>query len=43
MERDKRHLRELEQLGWKALVVWGCQVKDVDALQRKLEGFMSGR
>lgn len=43
IERDKRYLKELRRLGWEPLVVWGCQIKDVGALQSKLKLFMNGR
>lgn len=31
-ERDKRVLNELEQAGWKVLVVWECQIDDKEKL-----------
>lgn len=43
IERDKQHLQQLEQLGWRALVVWSCGVKDPDALRNRLERFMNER
>lgn len=27
IERDKRKLQQLEQLGWKVIVVWECELK----------------
>lgn len=41
VKRDERNLEELERLGWKVLVVWGCETKDVGSLTRKLSRFMS--
>lgn len=31
-ERDKRVLNELEQAGWKVLVIWECQINDKEKL-----------
>jgi len=40
MERDRRKYLELERLGWKILIVWGCEVKAnrIDDTMEKLEG-----
>jgi len=27
IERDKTHKREIEQLGWKVIIIWECKVK----------------
>ena len=29
VERDARKTRELEVLGWRVLVVWGCETRDL--------------
>lgn len=26
--RDEKHQRELEEMGWKVIVIWECEVKD---------------
>lgn len=31
-ERDKRVLNELEQAGWKVLVIWECRINDKEKL-----------
>lgn len=31
-ERDVRHQRELQEMGWKVVVVWGCEVKSTLSL-----------
>ena len=36
VERDKRALRTLRSQGWRAVVVWACQVADVQLLERKI-------
>ena len=40
IERDRRNLQELAQLGWKVLVVWQCELKSADVLSKKLTDFM---
>jgi DNA mismatch endonuclease (patch repair protein) len=34
--RDRRKERELKDLGYRVLVVWGCELRDVAKLRRKL-------
>ena len=38
--RDRRKKRELRKLGWKVLVVWQCELKDLDKLQARLIRFL---
>ena len=40
VERDKRKYLELKQLGWKVLIVWGCEIKlgRIDDTIAKLQG-----
>lgn len=35
--RDARTLAELEALGWRVLVVWECEIKDVAGLAARLQ------
>lgn len=39
-ERDQQSYSSLEKLGWKVLIVWECEIKDLDALERKLRIFL---
>jgi DNA mismatch endonuclease, patch repair protein len=39
-ERDVRTGKELRALGWKVLVVWECETKDVDSLAGKIREFL---
>lgn len=39
-ERDKRVQKELQHLGWKYLVIWQCEIKKDDRLQKKIENFL---
>ncbi|MGH8025962.1 MAG: DNA mismatch endonuclease Vsr, partial [Pseudoxanthomonas sp.] len=34
--RDARKRRQLVSLGWKVVVVWECELKNPDKLERKL-------
>jgi G:T-mismatch repair DNA endonuclease (very short patch repair protein) len=35
-ERDRRNQRELRRLGWKVIVVWECQLRDIGRLTERL-------
>lgn len=39
-ERDAHAIKALNELGWSVLVVWECETKDADALERRLRVFM---
>lgn len=41
VSRDLRILAEIEALGWQPLVVWECELADVDQLARKLRRFLN--
>lgn len=38
--RDARNLLELERLGWSVHLVWECEVRNMDALRRRLSEFL---
>lgn len=40
VERDKSHIAALKSAGWSVLVVWECQVKSPEALQKTLIKFL---
>ena len=40
MERDSKTRAALRSLGWKSLVVWECEIKDNDRMQRVLRRFL---
>lgn len=42
MARDRRNMDGLAELGWNAMVVWECEIKDLDALAPRLVGFLDG-
>jgi DNA mismatch endonuclease (patch repair protein) len=37
VERDGRKADQLSALGWKVIVVWECELQDVDALAERLK------
>jgi DNA mismatch endonuclease (patch repair protein) len=39
-DRDREHCRALKRLGWKVLVVWECELRDVAALEARLAKFL---
>ncbi|UVK40578.1 very short patch repair endonuclease [Mesorhizobium sp. AR10] len=40
VERDAASLAALEATGWRALVIWECELKHVDDLTRRLREFL---
>ncbi|SEP46971.1 T/G mismatch-specific endonuclease [Propionispora vibrioides] len=40
IKRDELNIKRLEELGWRVLVVWECEIKDKDLLGR-IENFLS--
>lgn len=42
VERDAHNLDRLQQLGWEALVIWECEIKERDALAERIRLFLDG-
>ncbi len=40
VERDKKVLKELRASGWKALIVWECELKDVESIRDRVKRFL---
>lgn len=40
VERDKEAEAEIGRLGWTVLIVWECELKDREALRKRLELFI---
>jgi DNA mismatch endonuclease (patch repair protein) len=38
--RDGQHTKSLRSLGWSALVMWECQLKDTEAVRRRIVRFL---
>jgi DNA mismatch endonuclease (patch repair protein) len=41
--RDRRNLRALARAGWRALVIWECELRNMLRMRRKLLKFLSSR
>ena len=39
-ERDERNLRQLAAAGWKVMVIWECELKDLSSLRKKIGSFL---
>lgn len=40
VKRDRTNEEQLESLGWQSLVVWQCEIKEVDTLVKRLQYFV---
>jgi DNA mismatch endonuclease, patch repair protein len=40
VERDTRDIQRLHDLGWKVAVVWECELRDQDAISKRLTRFL---
>ena len=40
LERDREHLSALKHLGWRALVLWECQLGKPAQLERRVRAFL---
>ncbi|MCD4828664.1 MAG: very short patch repair endonuclease [Candidatus Cloacimonetes bacterium] len=38
--RDKDNLRKLDEMGWKALAIWECQMNDFDGVIKRIHEFL---
>jgi DNA mismatch endonuclease (patch repair protein) len=41
--RDRRTRARLRALGWRALVIWECQVRDRERISARVEKFLASR
>ena len=40
IKRDTENIKELQELGWKVLVIWTCEVHDKNKLKSQLLSFL---
>ncbi len=40
MHRDRIKQEQLEEMGWRVLVVWQCEIADIDILAKRLQYFV---
>ena len=41
--RDRRHQAALKSAGWQVLVVWECELRDTERLERRLRRFLAAK
>lgn len=41
--RDNRNIRELKKLGWEVLVIWECEIKDIEMLTINLHSYLQAK
>lgn len=41
IDRDKKNRRLLRNMGWKCLIIWECQLKNREKLQKKIFDFLN--
>ncbi|MDR2213916.1 MAG: DNA mismatch endonuclease Vsr [Pseudomonadales bacterium] len=39
-ERDKSVMKELSTIGWKALTIWECELKDMSRVEKRIKRFL---
>lgn len=39
-QRDERKQMELEEMGWSYLIIWECQLRDLDEVARRVREFL---
>lgn len=42
-ERDNKNLVMLNETGWQVLVVWQCELKNIDTLKKRLHEFIEAK
>jgi DNA mismatch endonuclease (patch repair protein) len=40
--RDIKKIEELESMGWRVLIIWECELKNLTALATRLQNFLDG-
>jgi DNA mismatch endonuclease (patch repair protein) len=43
VDRDQRNLKALAASGWETMIVWECELADVDSLRERLAAFLNER
>jgi len=42
VQRDEENRQRIKALGWKALVIWECEIKNASKLRTSLKRFLAG-
>lgn len=40
VQRDAGHLKEIKRMGWRALVIWECNLRKLDRVERRIRRFL---
>ena len=40
--RDKKVIKQLNEMGWESLIIWTCEIKDINTIKQKLDNFLKG-
>jgi DNA mismatch endonuclease (patch repair protein) len=40
IQRDLKNVKLLKEAGWEVLIIWQCEVKDLNALQKNIFNFL---
>lgn len=41
IDRDKKNQKRIVELGWRVLLIWECELKDIPSLKRKIQDFLN--
>jgi DNA mismatch endonuclease (patch repair protein) len=41
VERDNKVRKQLEEKGWKNLIIWECELSDIESVKNKLKDYLS--
>ncbi len=40
VKRDKKNILRLRRKGWKVMVIWECQIRDLDRIEKRIQAFL---
>lgn len=39
-KRDQKHIKELKKSGWNVLIIWECEIKNLEKIKQKIQIFL---
>ena len=39
--RDQKKLKEIKNLGWKFIIIWECEARDIQSIEEKIKRFLN--
>lgn len=42
VERDRRNMKKLKEIGWSPYIIWECSTRDLESLIKKIDGIIEG-